>query len=197
MQNEMNYTTTNETTSTPSYSDYNPGSSSGYDQNGSATSDYGKLMFGMVAGALAGAAAVMIMDRGTRSNVASGAATVKDMTVEMARDLKSDPQGFVNKIQEKSQVVSSIAQEASRSIQQIADKAMEAKEYSMEAVNVASEAVGEIKDVASSAAQQASGELKDMKPSANNSNQSTDTAGADRRDQHMNKDKSPDGTMTP
>ncbi|MFT9848180.1 hypothetical protein [Aneurinibacillus sp. REN35] len=189
MQNEMNYTTPNTTTSTPSYSDYNSGYAAEYNQNGSATSDYGKLVFGMFAGALAGAAAVMLMDRGTRSNVASGAVTVKDMTMDMARDLKSDPQGFVNKIQEKSQVVSSIAQEASRSIQQIADKAMEAKEYSMEAVNVASEAVGDMKNVATSAAQQASAEMKDMK--------STDSAPTDRRDQHMKKDKSPDGTMTP
>ncbi|WP_035100694.1 hypothetical protein [Aneurinibacillus terranovensis] len=80
------------------------------------------------------------MDRNARSNVASSAVTVKDFTLDMAKELKKDSQGFVDKIQEKSQVISSIAQEASKSIQQIADKAVEAKDYSAEAISVAKQA---------------------------------------------------------
>ncbi|MMZ53039.1 hypothetical protein D1872_148170 [compost metagenome] len=189
MQNEMNDTTPNSTATTASYPGYTNDSS--YNMNSSANSEYGKLLFGMFAGAMAGAATVLLMDKATRSNVASSAVTVKDMTITMARDLKNDPQGFVSKIQEKSEVVSSIAQEASRSIQQIADKAMEAKEYSMEAVNVASEAMGEMKDVASSAVQKASTEMKDIAPSDESS------SNIDRRAQHGKTDRSPDGTVTP
>jgi gas vesicle protein len=191
MQNETNYNNTDQPTSTPSYQGYS--NSSLYDTSASATSDYGKFMFGMFTGAMAGAAAVLLMDKATRSNVASGAVAVKDMTMDMARDLKNNPQGFVDKIQEKSQVVSSIAQEASRSIQQIADKAMEAKEYSMQAVNVASQAMDDVKDVASSATQKVSAERKDM---ASSSSSSTTGSNVDRRDEHAKTDKSPDGTMT-
>lgn len=64
MQNEMNSTNYNNDTA------YNNSNFNNTEANGS---DYGKLLFGAFAGAVAGAVAVLIMDKGSRSNVSSGA----------------------------------------------------------------------------------------------------------------------------
>ncbi|PMC34396.1 hypothetical protein CJ195_23375 [Bacillus sp. UMB0899] len=114
----------------------------------------GKLVKGIVWGAVIGGALAML-DSNTRQKVASNTKSLKDNTMEMVGQVKNDPSGVKNDLQERIKSAQSILKEAINDAQnlyekingEIVDQVNQVKEESTEIFSTAKEATSELKDI--------------------------------------------------
>lgn len=83
-----------------------------------------KLLTGMIAGALIGAAAVML-DSGARRKVIDTTTGMKDSTMRMAEEVRNDPQGTKDQIMERVEAASNVLKNTVSDLQGLYDKANE------------------------------------------------------------------------
>ncbi|WP_047153606.1 YtxH domain-containing protein [Aneurinibacillus tyrosinisolvens] len=105
-----------------------------------------KLLWGSVAGGLLGATAVLIADRATREDVWKGTVKVKDKTVSLVSSAVSDPNSFVDQVEETSTHVSQIMAEAADNMKNAKSKVNELKDTSSEALGIMQEAKTEVQN---------------------------------------------------
>ncbi|HZH62612.1 MAG TPA: YtxH domain-containing protein [Metabacillus sp.] len=114
----------------------------------------GKLVKGMVLGAVVGGALAML-DSNTRQKVASNTKCMKDTTMEMVGQVKNDPSGVKSDWQDRMKSAQSILKEAINDAQKLYEKLNEdifgqvnqIKEESTEILSTAKEATSDLKDI--------------------------------------------------
>ncbi|WP_175638397.1 YtxH domain-containing protein [Metabacillus schmidteae] len=114
----------------------------------------GKLVKGMVWGAVIGGALAML-DSNTRQKVASNTKSLKDNTIEMVGQVKNDPSGVKNDLQERIKSAQSILKDAINDAQNLYEKingeivgqVNQVKEESTDILSTAKEATSELKDI--------------------------------------------------
>lgn len=114
----------------------------------------GKLVKGMVWGALVGGALAML-DSTTRQKVASNTKSMKDSTMEMVGQVKNDPSGVKSDLQERMKSAVTILKEAINDAQNLYEKVNEdivgqvnqVKDGSTEILSSAKEATSDLKDI--------------------------------------------------
>lgn len=114
----------------------------------------GKLVKGMVFGAIVGGA-LALLDSNTRQKVAANTKNIKDTTMEMVGQVKNDPSGVKNDLQERMKSAQSILKEAINDAQKLYEKVNEnivgqvnqVKEESTDILSTAKEATSDLKDI--------------------------------------------------
>ncbi|WP_257140968.1 YtxH domain-containing protein [Bacillus sp. AFS015802] len=114
----------------------------------------GKLVKGMVVGAVVGGALAML-DKTTRKNVSTRTSDMKDSTMGMVAKVRENPSGIVNDWQDRLKTASSVLKEAITDAQSlyekvnddVIDQVNQIKEDSTEMIATTKEAAEELKDI--------------------------------------------------
>ncbi|RIW28764.1 YtxH domain-containing protein [Bacillus salacetis] len=114
----------------------------------------GKLVKGMVLGAVVGGAIAML-DSTTRQKVVSNTKNVKDSTMDMVGQVKEDPSGVKHDLQDRLKSASSVLKEAIHDAQNLYEKVNEdimgqvnqVKDESTDILSTAKEATSDLKDI--------------------------------------------------
>ncbi|EDL65979.1 YtxH domain-containing protein [Bacillus sp. SG-1] len=114
----------------------------------------GKLVKGMVLGAVVGGALAML-DSNTRQKVASNTRTMKDSTMDMVGQVKNDPSGVKNDLQDRLKSASSVLKEAINDAQNLYEKVNgdiveqvnQVKDESNEILSSAKDATSDLKEI--------------------------------------------------
>lgn len=122
--------------------------------NGTSGEKNGKLLKGMVVGAVVGGALAML-DKTTRKRVASNTSTMKDSTMGMVAKVKEDPSGVMNDWQDRLKTASTVLKEAINDAQSlyekvnddVIDQVNQVKDNSSELIATTKEAAEELKDI--------------------------------------------------
>lgn len=148
------------------------------------TSTASKLITGMVAGALIGAAAVML-DSSARRKVIDTTTEMKDSTVKLADEVRNDPQGTKDQIMERVEAASNVLKNTVNDLQGLYDKANEevfdhvkdVKEDVEKTISSAKEIGEELQEVGShlgEAKEEITGESNGSNDNTGGDNQTTD-----------------------
>ncbi|WP_456271425.1 YtxH domain-containing protein [Bacillus sp. AK031] len=116
----------------------------------------GKLVKGMVVGAVVGGALAML-DSTTRQKVSSTTKDMKDSTMDMVGQVKNDPSGVKNDLQERMKSASSVLKEAINDAQNLYEKVNgdivgqvnQVKDESTEILSSAKDATSDLKEIGS------------------------------------------------
>ncbi len=114
----------------------------------------GKLLKGMVVGAVVGGALAML-DKTTRTNVTSRTSDMKDSTMGMVAKVKDNPSGVVNDWQDRLKTASTVLKDAINDAQSLYEKVNDdvmgqvnqVKEDSSDVIATTKEAAEELKDI--------------------------------------------------
>jgi gas vesicle protein len=114
----------------------------------------GKLVKGMVLGAVVGGAIAML-DSTTRHKVVSNTKNVKDSTMDMVGQVKNDPSGVKSDLQDRMKSASSVLKEAIHDAQNLYEKVNgdivgqvnQVKDESSDILSTAKEATSDLKDI--------------------------------------------------
>jgi gas vesicle protein len=114
----------------------------------------GKLVKGMVLGAVVGGAIAML-DSTTRQKVTSNTKNMKDSTMSMVGQVKDDPSGVKNDLQDRLKSASSVLKEAINDAQNLYEKVNDdimgqvnqVKDESTEILSTAKEATSDLKNI--------------------------------------------------
>ncbi|MGD7021249.1 YtxH domain-containing protein [Rossellomorea vietnamensis] len=114
----------------------------------------GKLVKGMVLGAVVGGALAML-DSTTRQKVTSNTKNMKDSTMDMVGQVRNDPSGVKSDLQDRLSSAQSVLKEAINDAQNLYEKVNgdiigqvnQVKEESTEILSTAKEATSDLKDI--------------------------------------------------
>lgn len=114
----------------------------------------GKLVKGMVLGAVVGGALAML-DSTTRQKVTSNTKSMKDSTMDMVGQVRNDPSGVKSDLQDRLSSAQSVLKEAINDAQNLYEKVNgdivgqvnQVKEESSEILSTAKEATSDLKDI--------------------------------------------------
>lgn len=116
----------------------------------------GKLVKGMVLGAVVGGAIAML-DKTTRKNVTSRTSDMKDSTIGMVAKIRENPTGVVNDWQDRLKTASTVLKDAINDAQSlyekvnddVIDQVNQIKDDSTEMIATTKEAAEDLKDIGS------------------------------------------------
>lgn len=122
--------------------------------NGTSSEKNGKLLKGMVVGAVVGGALAML-DKTTRKRVSSRTSNVKDSTMGMVAKVRENPSGVMNDWQDRLKTASTVLKDAINDAQSlyekvnddVIDQVNQVKEDSSEIIATTKEAAEELKDI--------------------------------------------------
>ncbi|MCA1056873.1 YtxH domain-containing protein [Rossellomorea aquimaris] len=116
----------------------------------------GKLVKGIVVGAVVGGAVAML-DKNTRKKVTNGTSSMKDSTMDMVSKVKENPSGVVNDWQDRIKSASSVLKEAINDAQklyekvngEVIDQVNQVKDDSTDVIATTKEAAEDLKEIGS------------------------------------------------
>ncbi|MFI8686036.1 YtxH domain-containing protein [Rossellomorea sp. NPDC077527] len=143
----------------------------------------GKLVKGMVVGAVVGGAIAML-DKTTRKNVTSRTSDMKDSTMDMIEKVKENPSGVVNDWQDRLKSATGVLKEAISDAQSlyekvnddVIDQVNQIKDDSSEMIATTKEAAEELKDIGGKvkeAGEEVTGESENMTSSTSTEEDNT------------------------
>ncbi|WP_113930030.1 YtxH domain-containing protein [Bacillus sp. P14.5] len=143
----------------------------------------GKLVKGMVLGAVVGGALAML-DSTTRQKVTSNTRNMKDSTMDMVGQVRNDPSGVKNDLQDRLKSAQSVLKEAINDAQNlyekvngdIVDQVNQVKDESTEILSTAKEATSDLKDIGGKV-KEAGEEVMDENNSNSGGSMSSNSAG--------------------
>ncbi|MGM0853551.1 MAG: YtxH domain-containing protein [Bacillota bacterium] len=148
--------------------------------NGTSGEKNGKLLKGMVVGAVVGGALAML-DKTTRKRVSSSTSNVKDSTMGMVAKVRENPSGVMNDWQDRLKTASTVLKDAITDAQSlyekvnddVIDQVNQVKEDSSEIIATTKEAAGELKDIGDKVKEAGEEVTGDTTSSVNSSQTST------------------------
>jgi gas vesicle protein len=148
--------------------------------NGICGEKNGKLLKGMVVGAVVGGALAML-DKTTRKRVSSRTSNVKDSTMGMVAKVRENPSGVMNDWQDRLKTASTVLKDAITDAQSlyekvnddVIDQVNQVKEDSSEIIATTKEAGKELKDIGGKVREAGEEVTGDTTSSVNSSQTST------------------------